>query len=166
MKLKKTPYLTPTIFTIVNNRVAIFPGSFDPFTKGHLDIVERALPLFDKVIIAIGVNSMKKRSFSTELMVNKIQGLFDTNKVEVKTYDGLTALFAKEEGASFILRGLRNGIDLEYESPISKANQLINHELESVFLISKPELAFLSSSIVRDLYRYDQDVSKLLPYQL
>ena len=157
---------TLTIFIIVNNRIAIFPGSFDPFTKGHLDIVERALPLFDKIIIAIGVNSMKKRSFSTDLMLGKIQGLFDSKKVEVKTYEGLTALFAKSEKADFILRGLRNGIDLEYESPISKTNKLINNNLESVFLISKPELAFISSSIVRDLYRYKQDVSELLPYKL
>jgi pantetheine-phosphate adenylyltransferase len=160
-------YLTPTTFTIVNNNIAIFPGSFDPFTKGHLDIVQRALPLFDKIIIAIGVNSSKKRSFSTELMVEKIEGLFKkTNKIEVKTYEGLTALFAKKEKANYLLRGLRNGIDLEYESPISQANQLINNEVESVFLISKPELAFISSSIVRDLHRYEQDVSELLPYSL
>ena len=160
-------YLTPTIFTIVNKRKAIFPGSFDPFTLGHLDIVNRSLSLFDEVIIAIGVNSNKKRAFSTELMVEKIASLFvNEPKVKVKTYEGLTALFAKEQNAKFILRGLRNGTDLEYESPISQANQMVNPDLESVFLISKAELAFVSSSIVRDLHLYKQDVSHLLPYSL
>ena len=151
----------------MNSRIAIFPGSFDPFTKGHLDIVERGLPLFDKIIIAIGTNSSKKRSFPTELMVEKIKTLFGTtDKVEVKTYIGLTALFAKEENATFLLRGLRNGIDLEYESPISQANNLVNKELESVFLLTRPEFSFISSSVVRDLHRYGQDVDNLLPYSL
>ncbi len=151
----------------MSKRIAIFPGSFDPFTKGHLDIVQRSLSLFDEVIIGIGVNSTKKRAFPTELMVEKIQALFtDTDKVKVKTYLGLTALFAKEEKAAFILRGLRNGTDLEYESPISQANQLVNPELETIFLISKAELAFVSSSIVRDLHLYKQDISDLLPYSL
>ena len=163
----KTPYLILIIFIIVNSRIAIFPGSFDPFTKGHLDIVKRGLPLFDKIIIAIGTNSSKKRSFPTELMVEKIKSLFGiTDKVEVKTYTGLTALFAKEENATFLLRGLRNGIDLEYESPISQANNLVNNELESVFLLTRPEFSFISSSVVRDLHRYGQDVDNLLPYSL
>lgn len=160
-------YSTPTIFTTVNKRIALFPGSFDPFTKGHFDIVNRGAPLFDKIIIAIGVNSNKKRSFSAESMVEKITSLFpkDSN-IEVKTYNGLTAKFAKEQNANFLLRGLRNGVDLDYESPISQANSKINPELESVFLITKPELAFISSSIVRDLHKYDQDVSDLIPYEL
>jgi pantetheine-phosphate adenylyltransferase len=151
----------------VNKRVAIFPGSFDPFTNGHLDIVRRAIPLFDKIIIAIGTNSNKKRLFSTKLMVDKIKPLFtDHDNIEVNTYEGLTALFADQENANFLLRGLRNGTDLEYENPISQVNQLISPGLESVFLISRPELSFISSSIVRDLYQHGQQVNNLLPYSL
>ena len=151
----------------MSNLIAIFPGSFDPFTKGHLDIVNRGLPLFDKIIIAIGTNTNKKRSFSTELMIEKIGSLFlETNKVEVKTYNGLTALFAQKENANFLLRGLRNSIDLDYEAPIAKANNIVNHKLESVFLISKPDLSFISSSIVRDLHSYGQDVNEMIPYSL
>jgi len=151
----------------VNKRIAIFPGSFDPFTKGHLDIVLRALPLFDKIIIAIGTNSSKQRSYTTELMIDKISSLFTTElNIEVKTYEGLTALFAKKEKAKFLLRGLRNGIDLDYENPISQTNHFINKDLETIFMITSPEYSFISSSIVRDLKKHNQNVNKLLPYKL
>ena len=100
-------------------------------------------------------------------MVDKIQTLFNqSKKVEIKTYHGLTAIFAEKENANFILRGLRNGMDLDYENPISQVNRLVNQKLESIFLITKPELSYISSSIVRDLYLYNEDVSAFLPYSL
>jgi pantetheine-phosphate adenylyltransferase len=100
-------------------------------------------------------------------MVDKIQTLFnESKKVEIKTYHGLTAIFAEKEKANFILRGLRNGMDLDYENPISQVNRLVNQKLESIFLITKPELSYISSSIVRDLYLYNEDVSAFLPYSL
>ena len=149
------------------NRTAIFPGTFDPFTTGHLDLVERGRHLFDKLIIAIGVNSNKKRIVSTEVMVEKITELIkDFDNVEVQTYEGLTAEYARTVNAKFILRGLRNSTDLNYESPIAKVNSDLNNELESIFLISKPELSYVSSSIVRDLLRYGKDISGYLPYEL
>ena len=150
------------------NRIAIFPGSFDPYTQGHHDLVLRGQSLFDKIIVAIGVNSSKKRAFSPpEVMKEKIENLYkDFDNIEVEIYSGLTAEYAKSKNAQFILRGIRNAIDLEYESPISQANKIVNDKIESVFLISDPKLSYISSSIVRDLYRYNQDISKLLPYEL
>ncbi len=148
-------------------RIAIFPGSFDPFTKGHEDIVRRGLPLFDKIIISIGFNSKKKRFFPLETMKKKIEDVFkDTTAVEVQTYSELTALFAKKNNAKFILRGIRNTTDFEYETPISQANKHVDSNIETIFLITSPEYTFISSSIVRELYRYGQDVSKFVPYQL
>lgn len=148
-------------------RIAIFPGSFDPFTKGHEDVVRRGIPLFDKIIISIGFNSEKKRFFSLETMEKMIQETFkDEKNIEVQVYSELTALFAKKNGARFILRGIRNTTDFEYETPISQANKHVDSDIETVFLITSPQYTFISSSIVRELYRYGQDVSKFVPYQL
>ncbi|WP_291725771.1 pantetheine-phosphate adenylyltransferase [Bernardetia sp.] len=148
-------------------RIAIFPGSFDPFTKGHEDVVRRGLHLFDKIIISIGFNSQKKRFFELETMEKMIQETFkDEDRIEVQTYSELTALFAKRNGARFILRGIRNTTDFEYETPISQANKHVDSDIETVFLITSPQYTFISSSIVRELYRYGQDVSKFVPYQL
>lgn len=148
-------------------RIAIFPGSFDPFTKGHEDVVRRGIHLFDKIIIAIGFNSQKKRFFELETMEKMIQDTFkDEDRIEVQTYSELTALFAKRNGAKFILRGIRNTTDFEYETPISQANKSVDSDIETVFLITSPQYTFISSSIVRELYRYGQDVSKFVPYQL
>ncbi len=148
-------------------RIAIFPGSFDPFTKGHEDVVRRGLPLFDKIIISIGFNSEKKRFFPLETMEKMIQETFkDEDNIEIKVYSELTALFAKKNGARFILRGIRNTTDFEYETPISQANKHVDSDIETVFLITSPQYTFISSSIVRELYRYGQDVSKFVPYQL
>ncbi len=151
----------------MSKRIALFPGTFDPFTKGHLDLVQRGQHLFDKLIIAIGVNTNKNRLVKSELMEEKISSV--TSKlpnVEVTTYDGLTADFAKKVGANFILRGVRNSTDLNYETPIAQVNKNLNSELETVLLISNPELSYISSSIVRDLIKYDKDVSDYLPYSL
>ena len=149
-------------------RVALFPGTFDPFTKGHEDIVLRGLALFDEIIIAIGYNSSKsQRYFKIDMMVEKINETFKSYpSISVQTYAELTAAFAKKNGAKFLLRGLRNTTDFEYENSISQVNKHLNAELESVFLITSPQFASISSSIIRDVHRYDGNVSDLLPYEL
>ncbi|MEK6783769.1 MAG: pantetheine-phosphate adenylyltransferase [Bacteroidota bacterium] len=150
------------------SRIAIFPGSFDPFTKGHEDIVLRGLGLFDEIIIAIGYNSEKSnRYIAIEKMVSLIRETFKNYPtISVQTYAELTAQFARKNGARFLLRGLRNTTDFEYENSIGQVNRFLNDELESVFLITSPQFASLSSSIIREVHRYGGDVSKLLPYKL
>lgn len=148
-------------------RIAIFPGSFDPFTNGHFDIVNRGLKLFDKIIIAIGHNSEKKRYFPIEVMTRKIGEAFKENKrIKIITYNELTANLAKKHDANFLLRGLRNTTDFEYENSIAQANRYLNDYLESVFLITSPKFAAINSSIVREIRRYDGDISEFLPYSL
>ena len=148
-------------------RKAIFPGSFDPFTSGHQDIVKRALALFDEVVIAIGNNSNKTRYFGLEQMIAKIEGTFANEaRVGVQVFSGLTAQFAEEINAGFIVRGLRNTTDFEYENTISQANRHINPKLETVFLITSPALSAISSTIVRELHKYGGNVSDFLPYKL
>ena len=150
------------------DRIAIFPGSFDPFTKGHQDIVLRGLNLFDEVIIAIGYNSAKSnRYFEMGYMIEKIKSTFATQKnIKIITYSQLTATLAQEHGASYLLRGLRNTTDFEYENSIAQVNKHLNADLESVFFITSPELAAISSSIIREVHRYGGDVSAFLPYAL
>jgi pantetheine-phosphate adenylyltransferase len=149
-------------------RVALFPGSFDPFTKGHEDIVLRGRQLFDEIIISIGYNSGKsQRYFPIDFMVGKIRETFaNYPDVKVETYSELTAEFAKKNGAKYLLRGLRNTTDFEYENSIAQVNKHLNANLESVFLITTPILASLSSSIIREVHKYNGDVSGLLPYRL
>ncbi len=150
-----------------DKRIAVFPGSFDPFTCGHEDIVRRVLPLFDEVVIAIGTNSKKKREFDLDFLKNGITGCFaESGKVRVMVYEGLTALFAKEVGARFLIRGLRNTTDFEYENPISEANKHIYPELETIFLFTSPQFAYYSSSIVRELYKFGLDVQKFVPFKM
>jgi pantetheine-phosphate adenylyltransferase len=148
-------------------RVALFPGSFDPFTKGHYDIVIRGLKLFDEIIVAIGQNTRKERYFPLELMVEKVsQAFVDKEQISVVTYNELTATFVKKYKARFLLRGLRNTTDFEYENSIAQVNRYLNEELESVFLITSPEYAAISSSIIREVHRYKGDVTAFLPYDL
>ncbi|MEN9385315.1 MAG: Pantetheine-phosphate adenylyltransferase [Bacteroidota bacterium] len=147
-------------------RTAFFPGSFDPFTKGHEDIVLRALTLFDEIVIGIGQNSNKNRYFNLEKMKGYIESTFAGKPVRVVTYQNLTANVAKEVGAKFIIRGLRNTTDFEYENSISQVNRHINEELETVFLITSPHLAPISSTIIRDLHRYGSKIDQYLPYTL
>ncbi|MCU0341319.1 MAG: pantetheine-phosphate adenylyltransferase [Spirosomaceae bacterium] len=148
-------------------RVALFPGSFDPFTKGHEDIVLRGLRLFDEVIVGIGHNSTKKRYFPVEMMKQLIEQTFEAYPaVSVVTYDDLTAKTAFEFNARFLLRGLRNTTDFEYENSIAQVNRHVNEELETVFLITSPHLAPISSTIIRELHKYGHDVNEFLPYQL
>lgn len=149
-------------------KIALFPGSFDPFTKGHHDIVLRSLKLFDEVIVAIGYNSAKKnRYFEIEMMVEKISSLYlGDDRVKVLVYNELTSSLAKTQGANFLVRGLRNIIDFEYENTISQMNRNLNPDLETVFLITSSKYAAVSSTIIREVHRYNGDVSDYLPYQL
>ncbi|MBG42585.1 MAG: pantetheine-phosphate adenylyltransferase [Aequorivita sp.] len=144
-------------------RRAVFPGTFDPITLGHVDIIKRALPLFDELIIAIGTNSDKKTMFSLEERIKFIEDVFkNESQIKVKSYTGLTANFCKNEKAQFIVRGLRNSIDFAYEQSIAQANAKVNG-VDSVFLICSPEYSHISSSIVRDIARHDGDYQDLIP---
>ena len=142
---------------------AVFPGSFDPITLGHVDIIHRALPLFDEIIIAIGVNTAKKYMWTQEERQAFIENTFaELPNIKVKTYEGLTADFCKAEGAQYILRGLRNTTDFNYEQTIAQANDKVNG-VDSVFLICSPEYSHISSSIVRDIGRNGGDIGSLVP---
>jgi pantetheine-phosphate adenylyltransferase len=144
-------------------RRAVFPGTFDPITLGHVDIIKRALPLFDELIIAIGVNADKKTMFSLEERIKFIEKTFEGEaKIKVKSYTGLTAKYCISEGAQFIVRGLRNTTDLNYEQPIAQTNYKMA-KVESIFLICAPEVSNISSTIVRDVMRNDGDYSGLVP---
>lgn len=150
-----------------DKKIALFPGSFDPFTKGHQDIVRRALKLFDEVVVAIGYNSAKSRYFEVEYMVERIKSAFSSEeKVSVMVYNELTADLAKKTDAAFLIRGLRNTTDFEYENSISQVNRYLNAKLETVFLITSPEYAHISSTIIREVHKYDGDISPFIPYEL
>ena len=142
---------------------AIFPGSFDPLTLGHVDIIKRGVTLFDEVIIAIGENSSKDYMFSLEERTKFIESTFrDNPKVSVMSYSGLTIEFCKEIGVDFILRGLRNPADFEFEKAIAHTNRHLS-TLETVFLLTSAQTSFISSSIVREIIRYKGDYEKLVP---
>lgn len=149
-------------------KIALFPGSFDPFTKGHEDIVLRGLRLFDGIIISIGYNKTKSsRYFPIEQMVTCIEKTFvNYPAISVVTYAELTAEFARKNGARYLLRGIRNTTDFEYENSISQINRKLFQDLESVFLITTPQFAWISSSIIREVHGYGGDVSEFLPYRL
>lgn len=147
----------------MEQRIAIFPGSFDPYTIGHASIVDRALPLFDKIVVAIGVNRNKRSFLTEEQRIRMIADLYaDEPKVEVISYEGLTVDAARECGARFLLRGVRMIQDFEYEKNLAEVNRSISG-LETVLLYTLPEYGHISSSIVRELISYGRDVSALLP---
>jgi pantetheine-phosphate adenylyltransferase len=152
----------------MTKKIALFPGSFDPFTKGHEDIVLRGLKLFDEIIVAIGFNSKKNtRYFEIDFMQERIQSAFAKYpNIKVVVFSELTAEFAKKNGARYLLRGLRNTTDFEYENSIAQVNRYLNAELESVFLITSPQFASINSTIIREVHRYNGDVSEFLPYKL
>ena len=150
----------------MKKRIAIFPGSFDPFTKGHEDIAIRGSKIFDELIIGIGHNSKKKRYFPAEETAEDIRGIFTSYpNIKVEPYEELTISFAKRYDASFILRGLRNTTDFEYENSIAEANRQISG-LETVFLITTPKYAHISSSIIREMHKFGQDLDDFMPYKL
>lgn len=148
-------------------RIALFPGSFDPFTNGHHDIVVRGLSIFDEIVISIGHNTQKKRYFEVEFMAEKIRDAYkENNRVSVVIYNELTSELARKHSAQYLLRGLRNTTDFEYENGIAQVNRYLNADLETVFLITSPQYAAISSSIVRELHKYGADTSPFLPYKL
>lgn len=139
--------------------IGVFPGSFDPFTKGHEDIVRRFVPLFDEVIIAIGVNSKKQYMFTQESRQNHIEELFkDESKVSVETFQGLTVDFCKQKKAQYLLRGIRNATDADYERSIAQMNQQLSG-IETLFLMCDAALSPINSSIVREIKKNNGDIS-------
>jgi len=148
----------------MSKRIALFPGSFDPITLGHLDIIERALPLFDEIIIAVGTNSAKNYMFSLDQRVQWIEQTFDAeSKISVITYEGLTVDFAQKQRVNFMLRGLRNPADFEFEKAIAQANREMVPNLETVFLLTSARFAYISSSIVREVYIHKGDYTRFVP---
>lgn len=138
----------------MKKKIALFPGSFDPFTKGHENLVQKALPLFDEIIIAIGHNSKKTSYFELESRKKHIRGLFtDTPKVSVMVYSGLTINLAREMQAQFLLRGLRDVKDFEYERSIAHMNHSLDPTIETVFIITNQEVSHINSSIIREIHK-------------
>lgn len=148
-------------------KIAVFPGSFDPITTGHLDIVYRARPLFDKVVVAIGVNDQKKTLYSLEQRREWLERVFvDEKDIEVDHFSGLTADYCRKIGARYLIRGLRSAADFDYEKTISQVNSTIGDQLETVFLISRPEYSHISSTIVREILKGGGDASVFLPPEI
>ena len=145
-------------------RIAVYPGTFDPVTKGHEALVLKALPLFDEIIIAIGINSLKETYFSLEKRKAWLQTVFEKYpQVKIETYNSLTVQYCKEKNASFILRGLRSSSDFEFERNIAQANNTLSPEIETIFLVSSPGLSAINSSIVRDIHKHGGDISQFIP---
>ncbi len=148
-------------------RICLFPGTFDPFTLGHKDIIDRALPLFDKLYIGIGTNANKKPMFTEQQRIQWINDIYTGNdKVEAVIYEGLTVDCCKKINASFILRGIRYVNDFEYEKAIADMNRSIADNIETVFLTCLPQYTSVASTLVRDVIKYGGDVSKFLPEQV
>ena len=146
-------------------RIAVFPGSFDPITLGHEDVVRRATPLFDQIIVAVGVNSTKKSRFSKEERVAMLEAVFaDLPSVMVQSFSSLTADFCKEVEAGWILRGVRNSSDFEYECTIAHMTQKLSPNLETIILLTKEEYSSISSTVVREIIANGGDVSAFVPY--
>lgn len=145
-------------------KIALFPGSFDPITIAHVDILNRALPLFDKIVVGIGLNSAKQGFLSAEKREEIVKTVFaDSPKVDVQLYEGLTVDFCKKINAQYMVRGIRSVGDFEYERAIAQINQTMMPEMETIFILSKPEYSAVSSTIVRDILRNNGDVSPFLP---
>ena len=145
-------------------KIAVFPGSFDPITKGHESVIIRAIPLFDNIIVAIGNNSEKKAFFSLEKRIEWIQQTFaNYPSIQVKTFKGLTIDFCKQEKASYILRGLRTSADFEFERSMGQINKNIFSGIETIFLLTAPEFTHLNSSIVREIYKNGGDTKQFIP---
>lgn len=145
-------------------KTALFPGSFDPITIAHVDILTRALPLFDRIVVGIGLNSSKQNFLSAEKREEIVKHVFDNfPKVEVQVYEGLTVDFCKKINAQYMLRGIRSAADFEYERAIAQINQKMMPDAETILLLSKPEYAAISSTIVRDILRNNGDVSLFVP---
>ena len=148
-------------------RICLFPGTFDPVTLGHTDIIERALPLFDKLVIGIGSNSRKSAMFSEKLRLGWLKEIYKNNpKVEAVVYEGLTISCCKKVGANFILRGIRYVNDFEYEKAIADMNRSLDENIETIFLTCLPQYTSVASTLVRDVLKNGGDVSKFLPAEV
>ncbi|MCB0699423.1 MAG: pantetheine-phosphate adenylyltransferase [Chitinophagales bacterium] len=148
-------------------RICLFPGTFDPMTLGHVDVIKRSVPLFDKLIIAIGVNANKTPMFTVEQRTEWIREIFkDYPTIEVTNYTGLTINYCKEVGANFMMRGIRYIADFEYEKAIADMNRMLAPEVETIFLTCAPEYSTISSTIVRDVIRNGGDVSQFVPSEI
>lgn len=147
--------------------ICLFPGTFDPVTLGHVDIINRALPLFDKIIVGIGINAAKKPMFSNEQRMDWFNRIYkDTDKVECRVYEGLTVKFCREIGAKYILRGIRFVSDFEYEKAIADANRTMDKSIETIFLTCEPQYTSIASTIVRDILKHHGDASQFLPREV
>lgn len=148
-------------------RIAIYPGSFDPFTIGHQDIAIRGSRIFDKLIIAVGINNQKKRLFSQDWVLEKIKNTFtEYPSIEAVCYDELTIHLAQKCNANFILRGIRDGKDFNFETSIAALNKEIVGNIETIFLFATPRLVHINSSLVREIYQYGEDIQQFIPYEL
>ncbi|OJV55246.1 MAG: pantetheine-phosphate adenylyltransferase [Bacteroidetes bacterium 43-16] len=148
-------------------RIALFPGTFDPITLGHVDVIRRAIPLFDKIVIGVGLNSSKQPMFTIEQRLGWIDEIFrDTDKVEAQSYEGLTIDYCEKISARFILRGIRYVSDFEYEKGIADMNRMLSKHIETIFLTSSPQYSTVSSTLVRDVIRYNGDVRQFLPEEV
>lgn len=145
-------------------RICLFPGTFDPVTLGHVDIINRAIPLFDKIVVGIGINTSKAPMFTPEQRMKWITDIYkDEERVEGAIYEGLTVEFCKKIGAQFILRGIRYVSDFEYEKTIADANRTMDKSIETIFLTGEPKYTSVASTIVRDIIRNHGDASPFLP---
>lgn len=148
-------------------RIAVFPGSFDPITTGHADLIRRAEPLFDKIVVAIGVNSQKQYLFPLEQRLEWLRQVFRNDPhIEVDFFENLTAHYCRRIGARYLLRGLRNASDFDYEKTISQLNQIVGGGLETIFLISQPAYSHISSTIVREIIKGGGDATPFLPEEV
>lgn len=148
-------------------KIAVFPGSFDPITVGHVDLVRRALPLFDRIIVAVGVNTTKKNLFSLEQRLKWLHQVFEHDEqISVDYFENLTAHYCQRIGARYLLRGLRNAADFDYEKTISQLNHIVGGGIETVFLIAQPEYSHISSTIVREIIVGGGDATPFIPKEI
>lgn len=159
--MRRPPVILATMKT------AVFPGSFDPITRGHVDLVHRAIPLFDKIVVAVGINSQKRYLFDLDQRLDHLRTVFaDQPKIEIASFEGLTAHFCRRIEARYLIRGLRNASDFDYEKTISQLNGIVGEGLETIFLISAPAYSHISSTIVREIMKGGGDASPFLPENL
>jgi len=151
----------------MKKKIGLFPGSFDPITKGHVSIIKRALPLFDEIIVGIGVNTEKKSFFPLEQRLNWLNEIFkDYGNIKIDHYTGLTVDFCKQQNANFLIRGLRNEQDFQYELRIAQVNRELNSDIETIFISTSPELSAINSTIIRDIIKHGGDVQAFVPEEI
>lgn len=148
-------------------KIAVFPGSFDPITRGHVDVILRAEPLFDKIVVALGENTQKNYLYPLEVRIQQIKNVFEGHEIiEVASFSGLTVDFCKEIRAGFLLRGIRTALDFDYERTIGLMNLDLAPEIETVYLISRPEYSAISSTVVREILRMNGDIARFVPEEI